>query len=95
MAEKSGTPSDAPESVYIQEPMKTRGVVGEKLWGPYKTHKGSDISAKYSGGPRGLGYTIVFHSLVNMHVQSHTFGGMKNAGNQMPKGCSNEPFNFR
>ena len=43
------------EPVYVQEPQKARGTVGEKIWGPYKTHAGSDITSKYAGGPWGLG----------------------------------------
>lgn len=39
----------------IQEPKKPRGVPGERLWGPYKTHSGTSVSDRYSGGPYGVG----------------------------------------
>lgn len=40
---------------FIQEPKKTQGVVGEKVWGPYKVHSGIPNSDRYAGGPHGLG----------------------------------------
>lgn len=49
------TDSAETEDGMITEPIKVRGVVGERVWGPYRTHKGIPMSEKYSGGPRGLG----------------------------------------
>lgn len=72
MAGENESTSNAPDSetMYIQEPMKTRGVVGEKIWGPYKTHGGSDLSAKYSGGPRGLGNILDCIIYFYVHVDA-------------------------
>ena len=47
------TVTELPE--FIQEPKKEKGVVGERIWGPYKVHSGIPYSEKYSGGPHGLG----------------------------------------
>lgn len=53
------TPSPPEETplgdIIIQEPPKVPGVVGERLWGPYRTHSGIPNSEKSSGGPWGLG----------------------------------------
>jgi len=43
------------DDVIVQEPKKVRGTVGERLWGPYRTHSGTTVSDRYSGGPWGLG----------------------------------------
>lgn len=47
-----------PDSEWIQEPKKTKANVGDKAWGPYKTHEGADITSKFAGGPWGLGNFI-------------------------------------
>jgi len=53
MGDRAKQTNEEPE--FIQEPKAHRSEVGEKLWGPYKAHKGTDITAKFSGGPWGLG----------------------------------------
>ena len=58
MSTDQDTPPSPPTDDIVQEPKKTKGVVGERLWGPYRTHSGTSMSEKYSGGPWGLGNLV-------------------------------------
>lgn len=55
MATKNEKPDDIELPEFIMEPKKEQGVVGDRIWGPYRVHSGIPNSEKYSGGPHGLG----------------------------------------
>lgn len=68
------------DKVVIQAAPKPRGIVGERIWGPYKIHAGTSVSDKYSGGPFGFGKYALLQIKSSTLLQKIDFSKIQAAG---------------